>query len=463
MVVPATRMQIQQFASLFNFSAIALVVALSLALLPRFQVAYFRAWVLAQAFATVFLGAEWLASVTARHPALSLLGLTALMGNVLFLNVTRLHLQSRPLPHRLYGLLFVLGWGMMVGLLFTASFEAASLAPALAMSASLIRLGIVVLRQGALEHRRNVTWWGWPLILTGLLPMAFPLVIGTPHAWVGFWLGGLLNVLIGMGMLIFLLQETTNLLQQKNEELVQLDQLKSNFISTMSHEFRTPLTAIKSAAWLLEQGPPESKAEMVGIIMDHADALNRIMSDVLDVSQMEAGLMIYHRQEENVGALVAMVAAGLKPLYQERQVELSLELPGRPVYALLDGDKMSLVIRNLLSNAVKFTPAGGRVQARVSQQDGQARIEVTDTGIGIAPENQARIFEKFYQVDNSRTRRAGGTGLGLTISRSIVEGHGGTLTVSSRPHEGSTFTVGVPAAPEPAADMARTGYNESCH
>lgn len=231
----------------------------------------------------------------------------------------------------------------------------------------------------------------------------------------------------------------------------ELGRLKDDFLSTISHEFRTPLTAIKAAAWILEQRLEgelnPSQESVVSIVITHADHLHRMINDLLDLSKMEAGQLSYHPTEGDLARLAREVAISLSQLFSETGIELALEVGTEPLPATFDHDRMRQVLLNLLSNASKFTNAGGKVTLRVSPEDAGVRIEVEDTGIGIAPEHHAKVFTKFFQIDSTATRSAGGTGLGLAICRSIVEeGHAGQIWVESALHEGSTFVVRLPQA-----------------
>lgn len=241
------------------------------------------------------------------------------------------------------------------------------------------------------------------------------------------------------------------------QQLQELSRLKDEFLSTISHEFRTPLTAIKAAAWILEQrleGELNDKQEaIVSIVITHAEHLHRMIDDLLDLSKLESGEMRYKYVQDDLARLVREVTVSLSQLFGEKRLELALELHAETVSACVDHDRIRQVLLNLLSNAAKFTSPGGKVTLRLTETDGTARIEVEDTGIGIAQEHRERIFQKFFQVDSSSTRSVGGTGLGLAICKAIVEeGHGGSIRVESALSEGSTFIVTLPLVEEPSAE-----------
>lgn len=439
-------MQLDQFAHIFNVSGFAIVLAVSAAVLPTFARPYYRSWLGAYSFGFIFLSAETIATFVGRSAFLAALGLGSVLAMIWFLHRTRLLIEERPpIPGRWFFLLFVPAMLGIIWLLFLDQFNLAAVLPALLLTVGYVMLGRSLLRHVNAASPQAVWWLGYPLIITGLLPLAFPLIVNTRLEWIGYYMGGLLNLLTGISMLVFLLQDAALQFQRKNEELMRLDLLKSNLISTMSHEFRTPLTAIKSASWLLGR-MPEKSDDLIATLTGNVDHLDRLVSDVLDFSQMEAGLMRYRKEDASLSELARQVAQALWPLSQQKKVALTVSAPEPDVRAEVDVDKVGIVLRNLVSNALKFTPAGGSVEIRLADEGDQVVLAVTDTGIGIADEHQRQIFEKFFQVDNSATRKVGGTGLGLAISRAIVEdGHQGSITVKSRPGAGSTFMVRLPA------------------
>jgi PAS domain S-box-containing protein len=226
---------------------------------------------------------------------------------------------------------------------------------------------------------------------------------------------------------------------------------KSQFLTTMSHELRTPLNAIGGYAQLMEMevhGPvTEKQRESLKRIMSGQQHLLRLVNAVLDLARIEAGRVEYRLEAVEVEAMVASVAPMVEPQLAERQLTLNRSIdPGLCVRA--DREKAQQVLINLLTNAVKFTAEGGRVsvQARVAESSRRVLIEVSDTGIGIPPEQLARVFEPFVQVPSHARQENEGTGLGLAISRDLARGMGGELLASSSPGVGSTFTLALPRA-----------------
>lgn len=236
-------------------------------------------------------------------------------------------------------------------------------------------------------------------------------------------------------------------LEDANEKLKELDQMKSEFLNTVSHELRTPLTAIKAFAEILldnEGEDQETQVEFLGIINKEADRLTRLINNLLDLSRIEAGRMNWHFEPSDLEELCNNAFATLKPAADKKEVIYKAEHLGGTLPVHCDFDKMQQVFTNLIGNALKFTPSGGSVTISSRRVGDKAEVVVSDSGMGIAPEFHAKIFEKFGQVDTSETREIKGSGLGLPIARSIVEAHKGTLTVDSEAGKGSRFIVRLP-------------------
>lgn len=223
---------------------------------------------------------------------------------------------------------------------------------------------------------------------------------------------------------------------------------KSAFLATMSHELRTPLNAIIGYQSLLKEGIDGSLTEpqlvQLSRIRASADHLLMLIDEILTFSRLEAEKETVRWEETELRPIVEEAVTMVRPLAEAKGLSLRVEVPDERV--LTDADKLRQILVNLLSNATKFTQHG-QIIVRARANEGGAEISITDTGIGIAPENLERIFEPFWQVEQSSTRRAGGTGLGLSVSRSLARLLGGDVTVESKLGEGSTFTVTAPARP----------------
>lgn len=244
------------------------------------------------------------------------------------------------------------------------------------------------------------------------------------------------------------LEQTTAELKEANERLKELDRLKDDFISTVTHELRTPLTSVRSLAEILHDNPGlenTQQKQFTSIIIKESERLTRLISQVLDVQKIEAGRLDWRMAEVDMLDVVQDAIAATRRLMEEKRIDLQLHLPetGPPIYG--DADRLIQVMVNLLSNAVKFSPPQeGRIDVRLTVEAGKVRVGVKDNGPGISDKNQAIIFEKFRQLEDSRQGRPTGSGLGLAITRSIVEHHGGTIEVQSQPGMGSTFSFTVP-------------------
>ena len=235
----------------------------------------------------------------------------------------------------------------------------------------------------------------------------------------------------------------------QNEELARAGRMKSEFLARMSHEFRTPLNSIIGFTDLLaEQGEGpigEAYADYVRHVHDGAHHLLALVSDVLDLSRIEAGRIDLRHEEFASAEAVSEVLTVIGPLAEARRLDLRSDVsPELTAYG--DRTRFKQILYNLLSNAVKFTPPGGSVQVAAESDYGEIRFCVSDTGIGIPPEQHAAIFEEFTQIAPAASGVKEGAGLGLAITKRIVELHGGRIWIESAPGEGSRFFFTMPAA-----------------
>jgi PAS domain S-box-containing protein len=232
-------------------------------------------------------------------------------------------------------------------------------------------------------------------------------------------------------------------------ERKQLDRIKREFISTVSHELKTPLTSITGALGLLQGGLagdlPEQGRELLEIAYRNSERLGALVSDILDVEKIEAGRMSYDMRECDISTLIGDCVSSLKTYASTYGVTVETTgLPENPIFTG-DPDRLTQVISNLLSNAIKFSRQGQQVEVRADRNDGWFVLRVRDFGEGIPLDLQDKIFTRFFRVDSSDDRHSGGTGLGLSICKPIVQAHGGTISVTSAPGQGSTFEVRLPA------------------
>ncbi|MGH7773294.1 MAG: sensor histidine kinase [Candidatus Binatia bacterium] len=236
---------------------------------------------------------------------------------------------------------------------------------------------------------------------------------------------------------------------QLYERLRELDHMKSDFVSNVSHEFRTPLTAIKASVDNMLDGVTgqlnEKQAGYLMRIKGNADRLSRLINDLLDLSRIEAGRIDFKPSYFAIVPLVKEVAESLRTVAGEKLISLEIASPDASVITWGDRDKVSQVLMNLIGNAVKFTPLSGKVTVAVEKNGGQwVQISVADTGPGILPEEANKIFDKFYQAAQVDKQKTKGTGLGLAISKALVEMHGGKIWVESEGGKGSTFSFTLP-------------------
>ena len=246
------------------------------------------------------------------------------------------------------------------------------------------------------------------------------------------------------------LEVATAELREANSRLQELDRLKDDFVSTITHELRTPLTSIRAFSEILMDNPdlePGERAGYLRIVVDETARLTRLINQVLDLSKLESGGAEWQIEHVDLGQVLTTSMQATAQIFRDRRVVLEMEVPEPAPVVRADEDRLVQVMLNLLSNAVKFCPPGsGRVRIVVEPRDGVVRVDVSDNGPGIADEDQDVIFEKFRQGGDTRTNRPSGTGLGLPISRQIVDHLGGRLWVESTPGQGATFSFELPVA-----------------
>jgi signal transduction histidine kinase len=245
--------------------------------------------------------------------------------------------------------------------------------------------------------------------------------------------------------------------EQRGRELAVASAHKSQFFANMSHELRTPLNAVLGYSELLADGiygaMPDKAAEVLERIQSNGKHLLGLINDVLDLSKIEAGQLTLSLDDYSVENVVGSVVSAAGSLARTKGIELTTNIaPDLPV-GRGDERRLTQVLLNLVSNAIKFTDTG-KVEVDAKAIDGEFNIAVRDTGPGIAPEDQKKIFEEFQQVDNSSTRAKGGTGLGLSISRRFIDMHGGRIDLVSTVGVGSTFSVVIPVRVDQQRELA---------
>ena len=238
--------------------------------------------------------------------------------------------------------------------------------------------------------------------------------------------------------------------QVQNERLLELDRMKDEFIALVSHELRTPLTSIRGYLELViddapAAGLPIEQQEWLEVIDRNAERLLSLVEDLLISAQAHSGTLALTHADVDIGTVVRQCALACSPAAATRGIVLECAVEQDLVVAG-DATRIAQVVDNLASNALKFTPAGGRVELLASRHDGMIRIEVADTGMGIAPDEQDRLFDRFFRTARAQSDAIVGAGLGLAIAKAIVEAHRGHITFSSVEGQGTTFVVDLPAA-----------------
>lgn len=227
------------------------------------------------------------------------------------------------------------------------------------------------------------------------------------------------------------------------ETLERQERMRKNLTADVAHELRTPLAVIRSHVEAYMDKVMEPDPENLQSIHEEIMRLGRLVNDLSELARAESGRLELERTDVDLGDVVDKVVAGLAPVALEKGITVDIETETGTL-GCFDEDKLRQVVVNLVGNAIKFTPEGGRVEVRAFNRGPEVLVAVIDTGLGIAPEAQAHIFERFYRVDKSRNRATGGSGIGLTIADELVKLHGGHIEVESLLGEGSTFKVILP-------------------
>jgi signal transduction histidine kinase len=245
------------------------------------------------------------------------------------------------------------------------------------------------------------------------------------------------------------LEQATAELKEANRRLQDLDRLKDEFISTVTHELRTPLTSVRSLAEILHTNPDideEQHKSFTGIIIKESERLTRLINQVLDYEKIESAQMNWVITSVDIKEIIQDAVASTRQLVEDKNITIDYELNDHPPSISGDRDRLVQVMVNLISNAAKFCDSDrGKIVIRLTSSPKQVQIDVQDNGIGIKAEYQSKIFDKFQQVNDPTRGRPYGTGIGLTISKRIIDFHHGRIWVESKPGHGSTFSFSLPA------------------
>ena len=253
---------------------------------------------------------------------------------------------------------------------------------------------------------------------------------------------------------------------QESVEIIRRDRDRSReFLADVSHELRTPIAALRTFNELLTEGAgddPSARAEFLETSRAQLERLDWLAQNLLELSKLDSGLVLLDLRPEDLRSSVEQAVEQSAATARRRGVELTMDRPDQPIQIRHDPVRIGQVVANLIGNAIKFTPRGGAVRVDVrGEADHAASITVADTGIGIDPAELPRIFDRFFRGSRASEARGSGSGLGLAIVRGIVEMHGGTVTVESRPGAGATFRVVLPANPRPPAGATGASVAET--
>ncbi|MDH4299170.1 MAG: ATP-binding protein [Dehalococcoidia bacterium] len=243
--------------------------------------------------------------------------------------------------------------------------------------------------------------------------------------------------------------EVTALAQAFNSmaaDLEYAEQLRRNMVADVAHELRTPLSNIQGYLEAIRDGMIEPDAATIRSLNEETSLLSRLVNELQELSLAEAGELKLVFQAEDITDLLRQAVSPVQPQLTAGEISLSLEVPDNLPLVNIDWQRVNQVLHNILENAVVHTPKGGIIKVAASEQGKWVEVSVSDTGKGIPAEDLPHIFERFYRVDKSRARATGGSGLGLTIAKRLIEAHGGTITVQSKLGEGSRFSFTLPVA-----------------
>jgi two-component system sensor histidine kinase ResE len=240
--------------------------------------------------------------------------------------------------------------------------------------------------------------------------------------------------------------EIAEALNARLDAVASAEKEQQQFIADVSHELRTPLTVMRGSLEVVleEDRPAEEYREAIGNALLELRHLTRLSQNLLFLARGQAGRVTLSFANVDLVKFISEVTQNLLPAMSDKELELSVELPEAPARAFIDSDRMQQVLHNLLENAIRYTEPGGKIRVRLTSLPSEVRIDVSDTGIGIPETNLPYVFERFFRSDRARRAHPGGSGLGLSIVRWIVEAHKGKVEVFGRVGEGTTFTVTLP-------------------
>ncbi|HBN07352.1 MAG TPA: hypothetical protein DD435_01465 [Cyanobacteria bacterium UBA8530] len=432
-------MTVNLLANAFNVGAIALVLLMSFVVSRSHSLPFFAPWLKGYFFCFLVVAIALFFPIEGPSPFI-FLEISCILGVAGFFFETGFQLQGKkrnPFVWRLLAAVFL----FCTVLLFVGFQPKLVSAIPFAFSATAaLYLGYLFMFEVKLFNRMtSALWLGLPLSLVFSSSIAYPL-LPLDHHWMGFSFAATMHLLLGTGMIVFLLE--------KNKE--EADRGKDEFLSVVSHEMRTPLNGIQGFASILEDEIlgklNEQQRQALSRILEGSEKLLDLVNDLLDVARNQAGKFDVQLEEIEYSSLVEEVMASLQPVADGKRISFSEEVEvSEPVS--LDGKRIKQVLSNLLANALKFTQEGGAIEIRARIEGRSLVTEVRDDGLGISREDLPKLFAPFKQLDMGLTRRVGGVGLGLCISKAIVEAHGGRIEGSSPGKDkGSTFRFVLPVS-----------------
>jgi two-component system sensor histidine kinase/response regulator len=261
--------------------------------------------------------------------------------------------------------------------------------------------------------------------------------------------------------LVYQRRQIEALREQDRQHFESLNRMQNEFLRMATHDLRNPLNVILGYLRVLDRIEVSQRAKP---LLDEAreniqlsvEKMRMLVTDILDLAQIETGQGL-HLKLTSLNSVLEKSLQGLRLVAQEKDITLNYDPPGEDIALMLDENRMSRVIDNLVSNAIKYTPAGGQVTLTAQKQDSTVQIDVTDTGLGIPGSDLPHVFEAFYRIEHGAHQREEGSGLGLSIVKSIVEQHDGTINVTSTVGQGSTFRIWLPVVDTAAVTPAEPG------
>jgi signal transduction histidine kinase len=254
--------------------------------------------------------------------------------------------------------------------------------------------------------------------------------------------------------------ELINSFNSMADRLKEAEQIRRDLVADVAHELRAPVSSIRAYLEAMRDGLMDTNTKSLDSLYEDIILLSRLIDDLQTLSLADAGQLSLVYQPEDISHIVNSVAESVQPKAVAKRINLTVNFPERLPPTKVDAQRLSQILHNLLDNAIRHTPSGGSVLVNIVETDKSIKVTVSDTGEGIPPEDLPHMFERFYRVDKSRSKATGGSGLGLTIARRLVEAHGGKIEVRSKLGEGSEFTFTIPVLQDSDIKIPATIYHK---